>query len=203
VRLLHVGGDVLEKLGAVFLAGTMALLQGQIAGFYEPADRTMYLVDDLDEREAEETLAHELVHALQDQRWDIARFMKFKLGESDKIGAAHAVIEGDATVAMIDASGTPSLDIPPEALKRSLLASAISSKAAASTPRVLLSSLVAPYAVRPADGAPVSTPITWDELDDPELRSDRWTIRTVVERVERLGDLFAAAQSDRQELPPL
>ena len=40
---------------------------------------------------------------------------------------------------------------------------------------------------RPADGAPVSAPITWDELDDPELRSDRWTIRTVVERGSRAG----------------
>ena len=46
--------------------------------------------------------------------------------------------------------------------------------------------------VRPADGAPVSTPITWDELDDPDLRSDRWTIRTVVDRVAKVGDLFAA-----------
>jgi len=49
----------------------------------------------------------------------------------------------------------------------------------------------------------VSTPITWDELDDPELRSDRWTIRTVIERVEKLGDLFAGAQTDAQELPAL
>ena len=39
-------------------------------------------------------------------------------------------------------------------------------------------------AVRPAAGAPVSAPITWDELDDPELRPDRWTIRTIVERVD-------------------
>ena len=57
--------------------------------------------------------------------------------------------------------------------------------------------------MRPARGAPVSTPIAWDELDDPDLRSDRWTIRTVVERVERVGDLFAAAQTDLQVLPPL
>jgi bifunctional non-homologous end joining protein LigD len=42
----------------------------------------------------------------------------------------------------------------------------------------------------------------WDELDDPSPR-DRWTIRTILERVERLGDLFAAAQTDRQALPPL
>jgi len=71
------------------------------------------------------------------------------------------------------------------------------------TQNTYIKTLVAPYAVRPADGAPVSTPITWDELDDPELRSDRWTIRTVVDRVARLGDLFAAAQTDPQVLPPL
>ena len=37
----------------------------------------------------------------------------------------------------------------------------------------------------------------------PELRPDRWTIRTIVERVEQVGDLFAGAQTDPQELPPL
>jgi bifunctional non-homologous end joining protein LigD len=71
------------------------------------------------------------------------------------------------------------------------------------TQNTYIKTLVAPYAVRPADGAPVSTPIGWDELDDPALRSDRWTIRTVVERVAQVGDLFAAAQTDRQVLPPL
>ncbi|MBA2322358.1 MAG: hypothetical protein H0V89_14530 [Deltaproteobacteria bacterium] len=71
------------------------------------------------------------------------------------------------------------------------------------TQNASIKTLVAPYAVRPADGAPVSTPISWDELDDPELRSDRWTIRTVVDRVEQLGDLFEAAQTDFQELPAL
>ncbi len=71
------------------------------------------------------------------------------------------------------------------------------------TQNTYIKTLVAPYAVRPADGAPVSTPITWAELDDPDLRSDRWTIRTVVDRVATLGDLFAPAQTDRQELPPL
>jgi bifunctional non-homologous end joining protein LigD len=66
-----------------------------------------------------------------------------------------------------------------------------------------IKTLVSPYAVRPSAGAPVSAPITWDELDDPELRPDRWTIRTIVERVEEVGDLFALAQTDLQELPAL
>jgi bifunctional non-homologous end joining protein LigD len=71
------------------------------------------------------------------------------------------------------------------------------------TQNAQIKTLVAPYAVRPAPGAPVSTPITWAELDDADLRSDRWTIRTAPERVARLGDLFAGAQADAQELPPI
>jgi bifunctional non-homologous end joining protein LigD len=71
------------------------------------------------------------------------------------------------------------------------------------TQNTYIKTLVAPYSVRPADGAPVSAPITWDELDDPALRSDRWTIRTIVERVDAVGDLFADAQTDLQELPSI
>ena len=71
------------------------------------------------------------------------------------------------------------------------------------TQNATIKTLVAPYSVRPSPGAPVSAPITWDELDDPELRPDRWTIRTIVDRVADVGDLFAAAQTDLQELPPV
>jgi DNA ligase D len=66
-----------------------------------------------------------------------------------------------------------------------------------------IKTLVAPYAVRPAAGAPVSAPIAWDELDDPDLRPDRWTIRTIVPRLAVLGDRFASALAQDQELPPL
>jgi len=66
-----------------------------------------------------------------------------------------------------------------------------------------IKTLVAPYAVRPRPGAPVSAPIRWEELDDPGLRPDRWTIRTLPERVGSVGDLWAGLQSDRQALPPL
>jgi bifunctional non-homologous end joining protein LigD len=71
------------------------------------------------------------------------------------------------------------------------------------TQNASIKTLVAPYSVRPAPGAPVSTPISWDELDDPDLRPNRWTIRTLPERIARVGDLFAAAQTDAQELPPV
>jgi bifunctional non-homologous end joining protein LigD len=57
--------------------------------------------------------------------------------------------------------------------------------------------------VRPAAGAPVSMPIKWSELEDAELRSDRWTIRTAGERLIQVGDLFAGVLTTRQQLPPL
>jgi bifunctional non-homologous end joining protein LigD len=63
--------------------------------------------------------------------------------------------------------------------------------------------LVAPYSPRAAAGAPVSAPITWDELDDLELRPDGFTVRDVVERVRRHGDVFTGALDETQRLPRL
>jgi bifunctional non-homologous end joining protein LigD len=63
--------------------------------------------------------------------------------------------------------------------------------------------LVAPFSARPKPGAPVSVPITWDELDDPDLLPDHWTIRTVVDRVRTVGDPLAELVGLQQELPPI
>jgi bifunctional non-homologous end joining protein LigD len=63
--------------------------------------------------------------------------------------------------------------------------------------------LVAPYSPRPAPGAPVSAPIDWPELDDPALTPDRYTIRTIVDRVAECGDLFAPVLDRAQRLPAL
>jgi len=54
---------------------------------------------------------------------------------------------------------------------------------------------------RPAPGAPVSAPIGWHELDDPALRPDRWTIRTVLERLAEQPDPFLGVLVLDQELP--
>lgn len=71
------------------------------------------------------------------------------------------------------------------------------------TQNAINKTLVAPYSPRPAAGAPVSAPITWDELDDPALRPDRWTIRTICDRLAEKGDLFAHLLGSAQRLPPL
>jgi bifunctional non-homologous end joining protein LigD len=71
------------------------------------------------------------------------------------------------------------------------------------TQNAINKTLVAPYSVRPAAGAPVSTPIRWEELDDPKLRSDRWTIDSLSGRLSKVGDLFAPATELAQELPAI
>ncbi len=62
---------------------------------------------------------------------------------------------------------------------------------------------LAPASVRPAFGAPVSVPVTWDELDDPELRPNRWTIDTIGARLQQAGDPLAPLVGMRQRLPAL
>jgi bifunctional non-homologous end joining protein LigD len=50
---------------------------------------------------------------------------------------------------------------------------------------------VPPYAVRPRQGAPVATPIAWDELSESKLRPDRWTVKSVLRRLRSKGDPWA------------
>ncbi|WP_067668409.1 non-homologous end-joining DNA ligase [Nocardia miyunensis] len=50
---------------------------------------------------------------------------------------------------------------------------------------------VAPYSVRARPGAPVATPLNWDELDDPGLRPDGFTLRDVPTRIDERGDPWA------------
>jgi bifunctional non-homologous end joining protein LigD len=55
------------------------------------------------------------------------------------------------------------------------------------------------YSVRPRAGAPVSTPLAWDELTD-DVRPRDFTMTRVLERVERRGDLFEPVLHGKQGL---
>ncbi len=59
---------------------------------------------------------------------------------------------------------------------------------------------VAPYAVRARPGAPVATPLAWDEVDDATLRPDGFTLADVLRRVADNGDPWAEMGRHRRSL---
>ncbi|HYL26191.1 MAG TPA: hypothetical protein VEW74_00075, partial [Candidatus Nitrosotalea sp.] len=71
--------------------------------------------------------------------------------------------------------------------------------------------IVAPYSVRARDGAPVSTPLHWEEVEALARRRTAaapadvfaaFTIATTPKRLEREGDLWGAKNWKKQRLEP-
>jgi hypothetical protein len=133
-------------------AAEYGLLQDQLAGYYEPADGTMYMASDLGDEEAEATLAHELVHALQDQRWNLEERSKYRPGDGDRSEAVSALAEGDATSAMFDVmlaraapgTGKTAVDLPDDVFADQIRAG-MNEGPGADAPHVMRTSLAAPY----------------------------------------------------------
>ena len=61
--------------------------------------------------------------------------------------------------------------------------------------------MAAVYSPRARSAAPVSTPLRWEELQQP-INPDAFTMRTIFERLDRLGDLFGTMKQDRQDIGP-
>jgi hypothetical protein len=124
-------------------------MSAELAGYYEPKEKTMYLAADLDGPERSATLAHELVHALQDQHYDLNKLLEYREDESDAQSALHALAEGDATSAMLDqilaAKGAKATDLPDELIGVQVRAAEQFSKSADSVPEILRRSMIAPY----------------------------------------------------------
>jgi hypothetical protein len=119
------------------------LLTEQVAGYYDPKAQQFYLADWIELDGQKPVMAHELTHALQDQHFNLKRFEKWPKGDSDAELAAHALIEGDATLAMtIYMSKNPLVAL---AFIRSLGAQEASSEQFRQAPRALRESLLFPY----------------------------------------------------------
>ncbi len=96
---------ILKMLGLIppdmdLLAESMRLLQDQVGGFYDPASKTFYLMDNCPQSLAKIVLAHELGHALDDQLYDIDGTLKKVSARSDVGAAYQAVVEGSGTSVM-------------------------------------------------------------------------------------------------------
>jgi hypothetical protein len=82
----------------------ISLLREQVAGFYEPKTREFFLAAWLPLSDQKPVMAHELTHALQDQHFNLRRFERWPKGDADAELAAHALVEGDATIVMLQYS---------------------------------------------------------------------------------------------------
>ncbi|MBI1379582.1 MAG: hypothetical protein GC161_00670 [Planctomycetaceae bacterium] len=99
---LDFSGDVARHLGLVpadmDLERTLrGMLGQQIAGLYDPPTERFYLALGLHPAIERVTVAHELVHALDDQHFDLGAAMDSRLSNSDWLWAYQAAAEGSAT----------------------------------------------------------------------------------------------------------
>src|SRR5262245_54397479 len=72
-----------------------------VQGYYDTKKKALFLYDDLKGNYYKGTLIHEMVHALQDQHFSLARQDDARL-DTDAALARAALIEGDATYTMIE-----------------------------------------------------------------------------------------------------
>ncbi len=126
----------------------LALLTEQIAGLYDPKGREFFIADWTNPADQQVIMAHELTHALQDQHFHIEKWEDAVKKDDDALLARDAVLEGSATVAMIDyllrGTGKSSREIPQ--LDPSLLLGDVSdSPELASAPLVIREEMLFPY----------------------------------------------------------
>jgi hypothetical protein len=178
-ELLQGSTELLFALGAAgadldYLGSTLTLLSTQLAGFYDPREKELVLLDDLGMEAQQATLWHELIHGLQDQHYGLERLMKWEPGRGDALAAVQSLAEGDATSGMMDLMllprGQTALDMPESVLSGSLGVMEAMPEIA-SVPRILKRSIVAPYvdglafvhALRRAGGWP-AVDAAWRDL---------------------------------------
>jgi hypothetical protein len=103
-RLFGLLPDTLE-LRALLLD----LYTEQVAGYYDPDSATLFGVEGADPAQLRLVLAHEMVHALQGQYLPLDSILH-ETTNNDRLTAAQAVLEGQATLASIDVLA-PSQDV--------------------------------------------------------------------------------------------
>ena len=79
---------------------TMALLEEQVGGFYDPGTKSFYLMEGFSGDLARAILAHELTHALDDRLYDLDGALRERIGHSDSTAAYMSVVEGSGTELM-------------------------------------------------------------------------------------------------------
>ncbi|MFV1988406.1 MAG: hypothetical protein ACC682_14085 [Gemmatimonadota bacterium] len=189
-----------------------ALLQEQVIGYYDPVSDTLFVHDRVPEADLAPVLAHELVHALQDQYVSLDSLSSSFGGRSDPVGAYQAAVEGHATYSMMewqfgqmtggeaDLTAMPDLGPTLEAIDLAALGDFGSADVLAAAPAVIREGLMFPYiggllflqrswTRRPERPLPFGDELP--ESTEQILHVERWIDRdspTFVEFVEPAGN---------------
>ncbi len=133
------------------MGGFVQLITEQLAGYYDPETKTLYIADWVPARHQRMTMAHELAHALQDQHFNLSEILKESKGNDDQALARQAVVEGEALAIMFDHILRPSkrtfLNLPNimEFYQRLEGKDTPGQKALSSAPEFLRQTLLFPY----------------------------------------------------------
>lgn len=145
---MHALEQSLKKFGLApgsftYRSFIVELLTEQVAGYYDPAAQRFHLADWIQLDAQKPVMAHELTHALQDQHFNLRRFENWPRGDSDAELAAHALVEGDATLAMMYyLAKNPAVAL---AFGRSFGSDSVASRQFDNAPRALRETLIFPY----------------------------------------------------------
>jgi hypothetical protein len=119
------------------------LLTDSVVGFYTPKDKKFYVLKDGEQSAVNQmTVAHEYVHALQDQNFDLTK-LDDACGSEDACDAVRALAEGDATMEMIlyTSKYLPIVDV----MQAATAASGVKTGATNKVPTFLTESGIFPY----------------------------------------------------------
>ena len=103
--------QLIDSSSPALIDKLLDLYQSQVLAFYDPRSHTYFAVRQLPEAMAglgdaemlrQSVVMHELTHALQDQRFDASRRDEQLQKDVDAELAYHALLEGEATLVMID-----------------------------------------------------------------------------------------------------
>jgi hypothetical protein len=126
----------------------LTLLTEQIAGLYDPKSREFFIADWTNPADQRVIMAHELTHALQDQHFHVEKWEDAAKPNDDAELARDSVLEGSATVAMIDylLRDSPTNSLKMEDLDPSLLmGDPKDSPELADAPMILQDEMLFPY----------------------------------------------------------
>ncbi len=124
------------------------LYDEQVAGYYDPDSSALFVVRGADPLVLKLIMAHELVHALQDEYTPLNDILKLKR-QNDRQMAGQAVAEGQATLASIEALA-PGADVSKvlgnwDAVRTMIRQQQSSMPVFASAPRIIQEGLLFPY----------------------------------------------------------